>query len=291
MGYSVGDAVPVAYTISDSATVVCTVTDPDGVTSNPTLDETGAAPAVTYSGVFAATTAGVWLVRFVATGAVTDAEDAQVYVAPTLTANAYTTLPELKVALSLPVADVADDDDLQDAIAVASRQVDADCGRHFYQVTEARTFPATDLIWLRLGEYGDLVSVTSLKTDPSGDGTFETTWDPADYQLLCADGTPNVNAGPEPRPYRRIKAVAARTFPVHGSYRTNLVEVTGTWGWPQVPDRVRRAARVMAAEVFKLRDAPFGAVGMADLGIIRVRENPKYLRLIADYRLYPVPVA
>jgi hypothetical protein len=49
----------------------------------------------------------------------------------------------------------------------------------------------------------------------------------------------------------------------------------------------------MAAEVFRLRDAPFGAVGMADLGIIRVRENPKYLRLIAEYRLLEaaIPVA
>ena len=140
----------------------------------------------------------------------------------------------------------------------------------------------------------DLVSVTALKTDADADGTYETTWAATDYQLLCADGTPNAGAGPEPRPYRRVKAVGAQVFPVPGRWgtaRTDLVQIAGVWGWPQVPDRIRRATRMAAAEIFKLRDAPFGAVGFAELGIIRVRDNPKYLRLISDYRLLPVPVA
>jgi hypothetical protein len=42
--------------------------------------------------------------------------------------------------------------------------------------------------------------------------------------------------------------------------------------------------------VFRLRDAPFGAVGFGEIGIVRVRENPKYMRLIADYRLLEAAV-
>lgn len=291
--YNIGDAVPLVYTISAPATVVLTVTDPDGVTSNPATTPSGAGPT-TYTAAVPVGKPGLWLYRFAATGAVTDAEDGQFQVVPLATVNIYTTLPELKASLGAPPADTRDDDDMQEAILTASRAVDGDCQRHFYKITEARTLEPCDFYLLRLGPYMDLVSVTSLKTDASGDGVFETTWTTADYQLLCADGTANINAGPEPRPYRRIRAIGTQTFPAIWSWtpqRTNRIEITGTWGWPAVPDRIRRATRLMAAEIFKLNAAPFGATNIADLGIIRVRDNPKYRMLIADYQLMPVPVA
>lgn len=294
MSYNVGDAVPLVYTISATATVTLTVTDPDGTASTPSTTQGGSPPAVTYTAAVLATKAGLWRYSFVATGAVTDSEDGQFWVIKAAAADVYTTLPELKTALSIPGTDTADDDDLQDAILAASRAIDGDCQRHFYQVTEARTLAPTDAYRIRLGTYMDLVSVTSLQTDASGDGTWETTWAASDYQLLCADGTPNTNAGPEPRPFRRIKAVGVQTFPIPSAWSTardDLVQITGVWGWPTIPDRIRRACRMAAAEMFKLRDAPLGALGMADLGIIRVRENPKYQRLICDYRIMPVPVA
>jgi hypothetical protein len=292
--YEIGKAVPLVYTINQAATVVLTVTAPDGTQSTPSLTQTGSPPAVTYTGAVLADQAGLWRFRFVATGAVTDAESGHFHVQPAVGMNVYTTLPELKAALSIPTSDTQDDDDLFDAILVASRSVDGDCQRHFYRVTEPRTLePGIDLWRLRLGPFNDLVSVTSLKTDASGDGVFETTWTAGEYQLLCADGTPNTNAGPEARPYQRIKAIGGRSFPRPswaGGARSNLIEITGVWGWPAVPDRIRRAARMMAAEVFKLRDAPFGATSVADLGIIRVRENPKYQALIRDYRLVEAAV-
>lgn len=295
MSYNIGDAVPLVYTINAVATVVLTVTDPDGVVTTPATTQGGAPPAVTYTRNEPATKAGVWLFRFVATGAVTDAEDGQFYVQPNATSNVYTTLPELRAALGpIPVADTRDDDDMQDAIITASRAVDGDCQRTFYKRSEVRTLEPTDRYWLRLGAYNDLVSVTTLKTDATGDGVFETTWQTSDFQLLCADGTPNVNAGPEPKPYRRIRAIGTQVFPCTWAWhlgRTDLVQIDGVWGWPAVPDRIRRATRMMAAEIFKLNSAPFGATNIADLGIIRVRDNPKYQRLIADYRILPIPVA
>jgi hypothetical protein len=292
MSYDIGDAVPLVYTINATATVVLTVTAPDGTVTTPSTTQGGSPPAVTYTAAVLADQAGLWRFRFVATGTVTDSESGHFHVQAAVGTNVYTTLPELKVALSIPTSDTQDDDDLHDAILVASRAVDGDCQRHFSRVTEARTLePGYDLWCLRLGPFNDLVSVTSLKTDAGGDGVFETTWAVGEYQLLCADGTPNVNAGPEPRPYQRIKAIGGRSFP-RPSYggRSDLIEVTGVWGWPAVPDRIRRAARMMAAEVFKLRDAPFGATSVADLGIIRVRENPKYQALIRDYRLVEAAV-
>jgi hypothetical protein len=292
MSNDIGDAVPLVYTIADAATVILTVTAPDGTTSTPSLTSSGAAPTVTYSGDVLVDQSGTWLYSFAATGTITDAEDGQFYVQPAATTNVYTTLPELKVALDIPAANTTLDDDLQDAILVASRAVDGDCQRHFYQVSETRTLEPHDWYKLRLGPYMDLVSVTTLKTDASGDGTFETAWAATDYQLLCADGTPNRNAGPEQRPYQRIKAIGTQTFPLPvgwSAMRTDLVQIDGVWGWPQIPDRVRRATRLAAVEVFKY--PAFGAQGMGELGIIRVRENSRYWSLIGHYRLLPVAVA
>jgi hypothetical protein len=304
--YDTGDAYQLPYTLTAAdptftnwagVTVTVTVTKPDGTPDTPTVTPgTPAANVRTYTAVGTCTQAGTWTYRFVATGALTEAQDGQFYVRPTADIHVYTTLPELKMALSMPPTDTRDDDDLQEAILTASRAVDGDCQRTFYKQTDTRTLEPTDPYRLRLGPYNDLVSITTLKTDPGGDGTYEITWATSDYQLLCSDGTPNINAGPEPRPYQRIRAVGTQMFPLPwtswGAGRRDLVQINGVWGWPAaVPDRIRRATRMAAAEIFKLREAPFGALGFSDLGIIRVRENPKYLRLISDYRLVPVPVA
>jgi hypothetical protein len=281
-----GDAVPLVYTLPDTATVVLTVTAPDGTESTPTLTTSGAAPTVTYAGAVLADEPGLWRWRFLATGNITDAEAGHFSVRPTLSGNVYTSLPELKSSLSIPVADTVDDDDLLDAILTASRAVSADCRRHFHKITEARSIiPDRDVYTLRLGDFMDLVSVTSLKTSTEGDGTWETTWAASDYVLLTEDGTPNINAGVEARPYQIVRAVGDQIFPRVPSYgRSDLIEITGVWGWPAVPDQIRRATRMMAAEVFRLKDAPLGAAGVGDLGIIRVRENPRYKALIRHYQ-------
>jgi hypothetical protein len=280
--------------LTNAGTLTLTVSKPDGSTqiySSPTSDGTG----LYHQDIAAAdiNTLGHYGYKWVSTGTGAGVSFSDFEVVDPLEITGYTTLPELKAALNIPVTDTADDDDLQDAILTASRAVDGDCQRHFYKLTEPRTLQAIDPYRLRLGAYSDLVSITTLKTDADGDGAFETTWQAGDYQLLCQDGTPNVNAGPEPRPYQRIRAIGNQVFPtaIWVTGRADRVQITGVWGWPAVPDRIRRATRLMAIEIFKLNTAPFGAIGMADLGIIRVRDNPKYQRLINDYRLLPVPVA
>jgi hypothetical protein len=285
MSYDIGDAVPLAYTINNTATVVLTVTAPSGTTTNPTTTPSGVAPAVTYSASVLVDQAGTWLYRFVATGTVTDSEDGSFQVQPAADARVYTTRPEVKERLSIPLAKTQHDGILDGKIRTASRMIDQDCQRHFWKVTETRALAAADPYRVRLLEFMDLVSVTTLKTDAGGDGTFEQTWTAADYQLLCDGDSPNINAGPEPRPYTRIRAVGSLRFPIgSGAGRFNLVEITGTWGWPQVPDDIREACEVAAAELFALKDTTFGAAGVGDLGIIRVRENSHYQRLLRPYK-------
>jgi hypothetical protein len=61
------------------------------------------------------------------------------------------------------------------------------------------------------------------------------------------------------------------------------VEVTGVFGWPAVPAPVVQATMLVASELFRLRDAPFGVAGFGEFGAVRVRENPKVAALLDPY--------
>jgi hypothetical protein len=72
--------------------------------------------------------------------------------------------------------------------------------------------------------------------------------------------------------------------------RRERVQVPGVWGWPSVPYAIREATLVLAAELYRMKDAPLGVVGMADFGVVRVRAHPTVARLAGPYQLMPVLV-
>lgn len=285
-------------TLTNTFKVGGVATDPTAVTLTVT-DPTGASTAYTYgagqvtrtgTGVFtkdiACATAGTWTYEWEGTVAASDAVVGTWDVQETALGRLYCTVETLKSRLGIPLTDTVDDFELHGACFAASRWIERYCERIFYRTaSEARTFEPTGLYLLRLPEYCDLVSVTTLKTDASGDGTFETTWQATDYQLRPVNPT----AGPETKPYTEVKAVGTLIFPlpVPTLMRTDLVQVTGVWGWPSVPAAIRQAAAVLAAETFKLKDAPFGVAGFGELGLIRIRDNPKVASLAGAYQRNP----
>lgn len=189
--------------------------------------------------------------------------------------NGYCTKEDLSQRFDLGTGS-ASDWEIEDAVNAASRAIDAYCGRFFYSASSStRVFHATDpyLVYI-----DDVQSVTTLKTDEGDDGTFETTWASTDFETYPLNSVANGVTG---HPVTSIRAVAARTFPT-GMDRA-CVQVTGSWGWAAVPSEVRSACLILAGELFKLRDAPFGATGFGDLGIIRVRENPRVQALLAPF--------
>ncbi len=192
--------------------------------------------------------------------------------------NGYVTLEELKDWVVL--GDGLDDVKLERAITAASRAIDNYCSRQFWQFVGARRFDACDRWWLNVG---DLASITSLKTDDNGDGTFETTWAATDYQLLPL----NPAAGPEAEPYHQAHAVAGRTFPLPSGAngRQGLIEVTGTFGWAAVPEAVRQACLLIATRVVKRKDSPEGVSGFDEFGVIRIssRDDPDAVRFLDPY--------
>lgn len=273
---------------TDPTAVTLTITDPTGAITTYTYG----AGQITRSGTgvytkdIACATAGEWAYQWDGTVTASDATAGTWTVYETSLGHLYCTVEALKSRLGISAADTIDDYELHAACFTASRWIEQFCERVFYRsASEARTFVPTNLYWLKLPEFCDLVSVTSLKTDASGDGVFETTWATTDYQLHPVNPT----AGPEQRPYRQVKAVGTLLFPlpVPTLMRSDLIQVTGVWGWPSVPYAIRQAAAVLAAETFKLKDAPFGVAGFGDLGLIRIRDNPKVAALAGRYQLNP----
>lgn len=192
----------------------------------------------------------------------------------------YATLAQLKVRLDLTADDPEIDDALDRVIASASRAIDKVCDRRFYQLaatTKTYTPECGDTLAI-----DDLVSVTSLVTDQDGDRTYETTWLVTDYDL-----TPD-NAAADGLPYTRIELSPRTTkwFPV---WRRS-VQVTGTWGWPAVPEPVTEATLILATRYFRRPTLPFGLAGspelapMAELPAV----DPDAKALLAPYRRFSV---
>jgi hypothetical protein len=204
--------------------------------------------------------------------------------------DGYCTLVELKERVSID--DNVDDLQIISAIGASSRWIDEHCQRSFNQTTsQARVLDAEDYRTLCLGGFGDLVSVATLKTDDNLDGVFETTWAASDYQLLPIVAPTR----PDPHPYTSIRSTGTRFFPLAScAGRLGLIEVTGVWGWPAVPDAVHEACLIQSARVFKRRGSPEGVTGwQSEFGPIRVsaRADPDVEALLAPYRRTVVLVA
>jgi hypothetical protein len=192
--------------------------------------------------------------------------------------NGYCDLTQLGEALGANVSDTAN---LERSISAASRWIDQHCGRRFYAdaLATARKFMPRDASCCPVD---DIHTTTGLvvKTSPVAAGTYGITLAATDYVLSPYSGV-GAN-GATGWPYTEITTSTTWTF--NGALPA--VEVTAKWGWAAVPDDVVQAAIAAAEFVYKSKDAPFGAAGVADLGITRARMPSIVLDLLAGYRKY-----
>lgn len=169
------------------------------------------------------------------------------------------------------------------ACEAASRLIDDYCGRTFSKtlVDSSRVYrPDTCAVTY----IDDCYSITTLKTDDSDSGTFGTTWATTDYVTEPLNGL--VRHGLISWPTDRLVAVASRTFP--DGYRRPTVQVTGKFGWSQIPEPVVSAALIMAINIYRSPDAPFGTAGIADIGLTRVRMPQTVKELLNGFRIGPL---
>lgn len=276
----------VAGVATDPTTVTLTITSPTGAY---TASYTHAASQITHSsaGVYtkdiACAEAGIWKYVWTGTGTASDIQEGTWTVQGSDLAKLYCTVEELKSRFG-GVSDANEDLEFRQVVDTVSRAIDEYCQRQFWRGSTTRTYQATHPYCMRVD---DLVAVTALNTDPAGDGTFDTAWASSDYQLL----PPNAATHAEARPYTEIRAVGSYTFPTCRSHlaRDDRVQVAGVFGWPAVPAAVKQAALIMAADYYKLKDAPGGMHSFGDFAV-RIRENSRAVLLLNPYRKHAVLV-
>lgn len=109
--------------------------------------------------------------------------------------------------------------------------------------------------------------------DTTEDGTPDTTITLANYELYPLNGRV---IGIGAVSYTEIRLIQ-RCF--YRSQRPQL-HVTAHWGWAAVPDLVKRATLMLAADMLQDPSTPFGVMGLDQLGAVRVRNNGRIMAMI-----------
>lgn len=191
----------------------------------------------------------------------------------------YATLAELKKHLG--ITDTQDDAELTDALAAACRLVDEDTNRvgtgfGVDTVASARVYKPTHAEVLLT----DDISTTTGLTVAVGWQSSYSSLDSNAWELRPE------NAFARGKPANVIARIFG-TWPVwYGpvGYLQQRVQVTAVWGWPAVPDPIKRATLLRAARLYRRKGSPEGVAGFGDFGVVRVgRNDPDYEALIAPY--------
>lgn len=199
----------------------------------------------------------------------------------------YVELERLKDYLKFKPDKIENDDNLVDAIASASGEIEKHCNRQFNKsdTATARVFEPSSRTEVKVDDFWTTDGLV-VEVDTNGDGTFSTVVPSSDYELYPAN---NVVDGQIGWPFYEIHFVDD-VLPVY-SRRKNTVRVTAKWGWAVVPEAVRQACVIIAAETFQLKDAPFGTAGMDQFGnIYHVRDNRIAAGKLARYCRRRIPV-
>lgn len=192
----------------------------------------------------------------------------------------YSDLPTLKLKVNVDQSDTQDDTLLQQALTAASRAVERFCHRQFNtsETAVARTYMPNSEDMVVVDDFHTLDGLV-VEVDEAKDGTYSTELAPSAYVSKPLGG---ISEGVMGWPWWRLHALGSQRFPVDGERPT--IRVTAVWGWAAIPHPILEATLMLAEEMYKLKDAPFGVAGFGEYGDIRVRDNPKIKSTLLPYR-------
>lgn len=294
---------------TDPGSVSCVVTDPNAEQTTYTYGSGGTITR-TSTGNYAlqvttessGAAEGLWNYVFIGTGSGVSEVFPGTFRVLNLTGLAsmsqwYCGMEELKSRLS--ITDTDSDYEIQLAIQTVTDWITNYCGQHFYRVTETRTFQPHSIWELNIDPLvsdPDIVSSADVSLDYDGDGVYEVDWGApgTNYMFKCYPETYNINAYGAQRPFNRLQILTSENgenlagnggfLPFVWPYtHLNRVQITATWGWTMVPPSVSQAALMLAVDMFKSKDAPWGVAGMGDLGVVKVQSNPWVVELLREY--------
>jgi hypothetical protein len=197
----------------------------------------------------------------------------------------YVELARLKDYLKFKPDKIEQDENIQDAINAASGEIEKHCNRQFNRTesASARIFEPDDEYTVSVDDFWSTTGLV-VEVDTDDDGTFSTVVPASDYEVYPRNGVVDGQIG---WPYYELQFV--NRLPVYNR-RKGIVRVTAKWGWSEVPEAVRQATVIIAAETFQLKDAPFGTAGMDQFGnIYHVRDNRIAAGKLARYCRRRIP--
>lgn len=196
----------------------------------------------------------------------------------------YVELDDLKGYLKIKLDKIEQDDNILWAIGSASGEIEKHCNRQFNRTesASARVYEPDDAYTVSVDDFWSTTGLI-VEVDTLGDGSFSTVVPSSDYEVYPRNGVVDGQIG---WPYYELQFVE----PLPATRRKGIVRVTAKWGWSEVPEPVRQAAVIIAAETFQLKDAPFGTAGMDQFGnIYHVRDNRIAAGKLARYCRRRIP--
>lgn len=166
----------------------------------------------------------------------------------------YCTVDEVKNALGQMVTEQYNGLILS-IIESVTAEIDNYCDRQFStSIATTKYFDGTTDELL----VDDLVSVTTLKLDLDGDGTYESTLAATDYVLYPYQGPP----------YWKIRLAENSNYSDFAKGIRKGVQIVGSWGYAAtVPLPIRQACLEMVCRTFRQSQAGFGTeIGTPDIG-------------------------
>lgn len=221
----------------------------------------------------------VWVTVDMGGGALETVNEALITVAPHApVTHGYLELEEFKSTASLTGFSFADSD-IRLAIESASRGIDEYCSRRFYPDADATQVRIYTPLYTDHVRIDDLITLTSLKLDTAGLGTYGTTWTVGTHFRLEP-----LNALDDGIPYTTIRTYGANRLTGY----PGSIEVTGKFGWSAAPAMVKQACTIIATRLLlRARQAPFGVVSIglegAAVRAVSMARDPELAFLLNPY--------
>jgi hypothetical protein len=202
-------------------------------------------------------------------------------------ATQYADKTELKAYIGLSGS--GQDDNIDNALDGASRQIDKITGRRFYQDSsvQVKTYTPNNVFIL---DVDDISTTTGLivKLDDNDDGTFETTLtintdfivEPVNPDIIKITGGTTYLA-----PFTQLRILDTRSSERFDPSIVNNVQVTAKFGYSFIPEPIKQATLIQGLRLFKRKDAPFNILGNEQTGQIELfnKFDPDARELIKGY--------
>lgn len=191
--------------------------------------------------------------------------------------NGYCTLAALKSSDVLGFTNTSHDEILEDIITAASREIDRETARQFYQTSETRYYNTKNPYCLEIDDI-DSESGVTVEIDLNGDGVYEYTLASTDYTLG------GYNDRKKGYPYTKLELTPNAQYTFSLARKGN--KVTAPFGWASVPKDIKLVCLNLSNREYQRLKTALGVAGASAVGMINmdIPNDPDIERKLNKFR-------